>query len=129
METIIIQDTEKDILDILATALELENFKVFTVIDNETNLLGMIAKLRPHIVMLDYRLEGLDCIRICREIKASHPHLPVVAMSCNSNINEVYDRNGFDDYIEKPFDLDYLYEVLRKHIPKHENRSQVSAIG
>ncbi|MGF7040333.1 response regulator [Mucilaginibacter lappiensis] len=129
METIIIQDTEKDILDILTTALELENFKVFTVMDDETNLLGMIAKFRPHVVILDYRLEGTDCIRICREIKARHAHLPVVAMSCNSNINEVYDREGFDDYIEKPFDLDHLYEVLRKHIPKHEKHSQVCANG
>lgn len=116
METIIIQDTEKDILDILTFALELEHFKVFTVMDQETDLLGMIARIRPHVVVLDYRLEGGDCQRICRKIKTRYPHLPVVAMSCNSNINEVYDRHGFDDYIEKPFDLDNLYKVLRKHI-------------
>jgi DNA-binding NtrC family response regulator len=129
METIIIQDTDKDILDILTAALELEHFKVFTVMDDETNLLGMIARHRPHVIVLDYRLDGKECIRICREIKVRYPHLPVVAMSCNSNINEVYDRDGFDDYIEKPFDLDYLYEVLRKHIPKHEKRPQISANG
>jgi DNA-binding NtrC family response regulator len=129
METIIIQDTEKDILDILTTALELEHFKVFTVMDDETNLLGVIAKLRPHVVVLDYRLDGKDCIRICREIKAHYPHLPVVAMSCNSNINQVYDQYGFDDYIEKPFDLDHLYQVLRKHIPKPVKRQQAGATG
>lgn len=118
METIIIQDTDKDVLDVLTAALELEHFKVFSVMSDEPGLLSMIGKVRPHVVMLDYRLEGEDCKRICREIKNRYPHLPVVAMSCNSNINEVYDRHGFDDYIEKPFDLDHLYVVLRKHIPK-----------
>jgi len=118
METIIIQDTEKDVLDVLTAALELEHFKVFSVMDYKTDIIRMIGRIRPHVVILDYRLEGEECKRICREIKKRYPHLPVVAMSCNSNINEVYDRHGFDDYIEKPFDLDHLYEVLRKHIPK-----------
>lgn len=120
METVIIQDTNKDILDVLTTALELEHFNVFTVMDDEPDLLGMINKLRPHVVVLDFRLEGTECVRICREIKARYPHLPVVAMSCNSNINELYDKHGFDDYIPKPFDLEHLYNVLRKHIPKQE---------
>jgi DNA-binding NtrC family response regulator len=127
METVIIQDTDKDILDILTTALELEHFKVFTVMEQESDLLNMIARLRPHVVVVDYRLEGKDCIRICREIKVRYPHLPVVAMSCNSNINEVYDRHGFDDYIPKPFDLEHLYEVLRRHIPKKTNKRSVNA--
>jgi DNA-binding NtrC family response regulator len=127
METVIIQDTDKDILDILTTALELEHFKVFTVMEQESDLLNMIARLRPHVVVVDYRLEGKDCIRICREIKVRYPHLPVVAMSCNSNINEVYDRHGFDDYIPKPFDLGHLYEVLRRHIPKKTNKRSVNA--
>jgi DNA-binding NtrC family response regulator len=68
--------------------------------------------------MLDYRLDGKVCIEICQQIKASYPHLPVIAMSCNNNINNVYDQYGFDDYIPKPFDLDMLYRTLRKHIPQ-----------
>lgn len=127
METVIVQDTNKDILEILTTALELEHFKVFTVLDQDCDLLNMISRLRPHVVMLDYRLEGKDCIRICHEIKVHYPHLPVVAMSCNSNINEVYDKHGFDDYIPKPFDLEHLYEVLRKHIPKKFKKQSLSA--
>jgi DNA-binding NtrC family response regulator len=129
METIIIQETDKDILDVLTTALELEHFTVFTVMDYETDLLGMIGKHRPHVVILDYRLDGQNCIRMCGQIKARYPHLPVVAMSCNSNINEVYDQQGFDDYIKKPFDLDHLYQVLRKHIPKQVTQRQLGAAG
>jgi DNA-binding response OmpR family regulator len=86
----------------------------------ERNFMDMIAELKPHVIMLDYRLDGKHCVDICHQIKAAYPHLPVIAMSCNSNINDEYDRHGFDDYISKPFDLDKLYAVLRKHIPKQE---------
>jgi CheY-like chemotaxis protein len=92
METIVLQETDQDFLEV-------------------------IDKARPHVVILDYRLSGEDSQQVCREIKKRYPHLPVLAMSCNSNINEVYDQHGFDGYIPKPFDLEELYAVLRRYIP------------
>jgi DNA-binding response OmpR family regulator len=120
METVIIQDTDQSILDILTIALQMENFHVYSVLDCDGNFMDIIATLKPHVIMLDYRLDGKMCVQICHEIKESYPHLPVIAVSCNSNINDEYDKHGFDDYIPKPFDLDNLYAVLRKHIPKRE---------
>jgi DNA-binding NtrC family response regulator len=116
METIIIQETDRDILEVLYAALELEGFRVYALADYDADFLKVIEQARPHVVMLDFRMTGENCKALCREIKARYPHLPVVAMSCNSNIDEVYDKHGFDDYIPKPFDLARLYEVLRKHI-------------
>ncbi|MFA6083526.1 response regulator [Mucilaginibacter sp.] len=121
METIIIQDTDQDILDILYTALELEGFRVYGLNSCGEDFIELIGMARPHVVMMDYRLSGENCIRACREIKARYPHLPVLALSCNSNINEVYSRSGFDGYIEKPFELDQLYGILRKYIPQQDN--------
>ena len=115
---IILQETDPDILQILKYALEEEQFSVYAVLELDSNFLEMIDKLRPHVIMLDYRLDGQSCLNICGQIKARYPHLPVIAMSCNQNINEVYDRQGFDDYIAKPFDLDGLYATLRKYIPR-----------
>ncbi|MFI5139479.1 MAG: response regulator [Sphingobacteriales bacterium] len=123
METVIIQDTDQSILDILTIALQMEYFQVYSVLDYDSNFIDMIAKLKPHLVMLDYKLDGKICVKICHQIKNVYPHLPVIALSCNSNINDEYDRHGFDDYIPKPFDLDNLYAVLRKHIPIQEAKN------
>jgi DNA-binding response OmpR family regulator len=120
METIIIQDTDEAILDILTVALKMEHFQVYSVLDCDSNFLDLIEELKPHVIMLDYRLDGKDCIQICHQVKAKYPHLPVIALSCNNNINDVYSKFGFDDYIPKPFDLDLLYSILRKHIPKKQ---------
>ena len=105
-----------------------EGFKVHAVLNCDHDFLSMIHNLRPHVIMLDYRLKGEDCIRICQEIKAVYPHLPVLAISCNNNINDVYSKFGFDGYITKPFDLDNLYIILRKHIPKQKANNEANTV-
>jgi DNA-binding response OmpR family regulator len=123
MDKIIVQDNDKSVLDVLTLALEMEGFQVCAMQSCDDNILSMIEEMRPHIVMLDFRISGEDCIAICTKIKAKYPHLPVLAISCNTNIQEQYSQFGFDGYIEKPFDLDLLYRILRSHIP---NRDEVS---
>jgi DNA-binding response OmpR family regulator len=117
MEKIIVQDTDPDVL---TQALELENFQVYALNELETDFMQLIDDFRPHVIMLDYRLSGKRTIEIFNEIKSKYAHLPIIALSCNHNINTVAIELGFDDYIRKPFDIDLLYEILRKHIPKKE---------
>jgi len=118
METIIVQDTDKHVLEVLTLALELENFNVYPLQDCEANFIELIEQQRPHVVMLDFRIDGKKCMEILKMIKASYPTLPVIAMSCNNNINTVAHASGFDGYLEKPFDFDLLYRILRKHITR-----------
>lgn len=122
METIIVQDTDQAVLEMLTTALEMADFIVCPVMDFDEDFLGLIEQARPHVVILDYRLSGYRCLEVLRNIKGKYPNLPVIATSCNSNIQTEYNKLGFDDYIEKPFDLDLLYRILREHIPEPENK-------
>jgi DNA-binding response OmpR family regulator len=116
MDTVVIQETDREIMDVLTLALEMEGFEVHPVIDFDDKFLDIIEEVRPHVVLLDYRLSGEHCIEMCHEIKNRYPHLPVIALSYNNNIQQEYNRKGFDDYIKKPFDLDVLYSILRFHI-------------
>jgi DNA-binding response OmpR family regulator len=114
---VLVQETDESILEVLTLALQDEGFSVMGRLGCDEGFMEEIDKFRPHVIMLDYRLNGVDSIRICELIKKTHPHLPVLALSCNSNIHLEYDAKGFDDYIKKPFDLKVLYKILRKHIP------------
>lgn len=117
---ILIQDTDTDIREILRFVLEENHFHVMALVDCE-NIDRHITAFKPHIVMLDYKISGTECIRAHQVIKASYPGLPVIAMSCNGNIQDTYKESGFANYILKPFDLDELCRTLNKHlaIPKH----------
>jgi DNA-binding response OmpR family regulator len=114
---IIVQETDRDVLEILAYALEQGGFNVYPLLNCDENFLTIIEETKPHVVILDFKLKGEECLRVLRDIRSRYPHLPVIAASCNSNINDEYDRLGFSDYIPKPFDLAALYLTLRKYIP------------
>jgi DNA-binding response OmpR family regulator len=121
MDKILVQETDQDILDILAIVLKQGGYKVMTTIGCD-EILDQIDQFRPHMVMLDYKLKGHECIKAYREIRGKYPHLPVIALSCNSNIHSEYSKVGFDGYIEKPFDIDHMYSILREHMPHHNNQ-------
>lgn len=117
METIIVQETDSDVLDMLTYALQEGGFNVYPLLTCEEDFMDIIKQTTPHVVVLDFKLKGEEAMRVLQEIRVRYPHLPVIASSCNNNINEEFDRAGFDDYITKPFDLEALYRILRKHIP------------
>ncbi len=125
MQKVLLQDTEKEILDLMTVALRLEGFTVYPLINCDEDFLFVIDQTRPHVVVLDFKIDGASCLEALKKIRASYPHLPVIATSCNSNINEVYSKYGFDDYIPKPFDIDLLYDILRKHINSKEDSSSL----
>ena len=123
MSTIIIQETDEHVLEVLKEALNLEHYSVYALQECDDNFIELIEKARPHVVMLDYRLDGKRCLEIFKEIKDLYPHLPLIALSCNHNINTVASEIGFDDYIPKPFDLDHLYTTLRRFIPEPKGKT------
>ena len=116
-EKILVQDADESVLDVLTLALKAEGFNVIPVQNSDDKIIDLIDQVRPHVVMLDYRLSGESCIEICHRIKEKYPYLPVIALSCNVNIKESYVKDGFDSYIPKPFDLDLLYRILRDNLP------------
>lgn len=115
METIIIQEPDSSIREVLKLALEAEDFNVLARSKCEDRLLTLIQISRASLVILDFLITGEECIKMGQMIKAAHPNLPVLVMSCNSNIKDIYRSYGFDDYIEKPFDLDVLCQTVRQY--------------
>lgn len=112
---ILVQDPDPDIRAILKIALEQEDFVVLTASDPKA-ILDMIGNFLPELVVLDYRFTGQGAVETCQKLKSRYPELPVLAFSCNADIDQVYAGKGFDGYIKKPFDIDELYAVLRKHL-------------
>ena len=114
MNTIVLQDNEKDLLDLLAFVLREEGYVVHVTSTLDEHILELIADAKPHVVMIDYKLNGQDAIEACHLIRALYPDLPIIATSCNSQIKDKYQSDGFDDYLEKPFNLAALIDLARR---------------
>jgi DNA-binding response OmpR family regulator len=116
METIMVQEEDAATLEVLTIALQMERFQVCGLTAYNDNVLDMIRLHRPKLVLLDCRLSNYSGKQICHWIKSHFRNLPVIALSCDNHIDEHYRQLGFDDYLKKPFDLDQLYQVVRKQL-------------
>ena len=87
MENIVVQDNDPDLLEVLTIALKDAGYNVFST-EGCQDLLRHIDEFRPHVVMLDFKLSGKECIEAYKLIRGKYPHLPVIASSCNSDFHK-----------------------------------------
>lgn len=114
MAKLFIQENEQEIAEILCIALEMENYETMTVLGYDADFIKLIGGFKPNLVMLDYKLEGEQCRSLGQLIRKHFPRMPQLAMSCTSGLQNNYQEHGFDECLPKPFDLDYLYQLLKK---------------
>ena len=118
METIMVQEPDAALLDVVSTALQMDGYRVYSLTDAHENIPEMIRRYRPKLILLDCWLRNSTAKQVAHWIKSLFPRLPVIAFSCDNHIDQEYRRLGFDGYLKKPFDLDVLYRVVSEHLPK-----------
>jgi DNA-binding response OmpR family regulator len=124
METIMIQETDAATLDVIGTALQMEGYRVYSLTDQHENMLEMISRHHPKLILLDCWLSHHTGREIAHWIKAHFPLLPVIAFSCDNHIGQEYRQLGFDGYLKKPFDLNRLYRIIRKCLSMRRRRQR-----
>ncbi len=120
-ERILIVDDDQQVVDFIIRALgegeEGEMRELETAADGfEAGL--KIASFKPHLIVLDLMMPGLDGFKVCEQVK-SDPEtehikiLIVTAYGSEENIERVL-QLGADDYLIKPLDVEELRKRVRK---------------
>ncbi len=117
MNKVLIIDDDEAILEAVRIAVESEGYEVKTLIDGE-NAKEYIRTYHPDLVLLDLLLSGKDGSEITRELKseADLKTVPIVIVSAHPAARVTALESGADDFLAKPFDLDELFTLLKKHI-------------
>jgi len=68
METILVVDDEKDILELVGYNLEQEGYSIFKAADG-SSALKLAKKKHPHLIILDLMLPKLSGIEVCKILK------------------------------------------------------------
>lgn len=105
---ILIVDDDENIAELISLYLIKECFDTEIAINGE-EALDKFKTYRPHLILLDIMLPGIDGYDVCREIRKSS-NVPVIMLSAKG---EVFDKVlglkiGADDYMVKPFDSNEL---------------------
>ncbi len=109
-------DDENDILEVIAIILKMRGFEVVTF-NNAENLLERIKQTKPDLVLLDVQLGSYDGRQLCKNIKEveEHTHLPVILFSANKLYEPDLEKSQCNDFIEKPFEVDYFISRITHH--------------
>ena len=82
--------------------------------------LSMLAAESPDLVLLDIIMPGMDGLEVLRGIKSQRPELPVIMVTSTSLIDHAIAalREGADDFVRKPVDLDALGHSVERVLHK-----------
>ena len=77
---VLMVDDEPDFTAPIAFWLRTQGYQVTTAISGEEGL-RMIREAAPHVVFLDINMPGLNGLDTLREIRRTHPQLPVIMVT------------------------------------------------
>jgi len=111
-QILIIEDDE-EILKVLETVLEYNEFGV-TAISDTDDIIESIAQYQPDLILTDFLLTGLNGGEICQRVKSNKDtcHIPVILISAYPELAVSFGKFGFDAFINKPFNIGDLVETI-----------------
>lgn len=122
---ILIFDDDKDILNICSIILQGKGYEVFTS-PSCKNLFEVILSAVPAVIVMDNKIPETGGVAATRLIKSDPrtSHIPVILFSANTHIARLTEEAGADLYLQKPFDITELEEILEKTILKQQDYSE-----
>ena len=117
-QILIIEDDE-DILQVLETVLEYNDFSV-KGLNRTDDIFKSIDAYKPDLVLTDYLLSGTNGGKICQLIKGNKDtcHIPVILISAYPELASSLGSFGFDAFITKPFDINVLVKRIQELVNK-----------
>lgn len=117
MQTILIIEDEKSILDILAFNLSREGFATETALDGKAGLTKALS-LSPDLILLDVMLPEMDGFEVLRHIREHNPIVPIVMLTAREELTDKVTglELGADDYVTKPFSMRELLARVRANL-------------
>jgi DNA-binding NarL/FixJ family response regulator len=114
---VVIADDHRLVLDGIRRALEADgDFEIVGETQTGTQVLPLVARTSPDLVLLDVRMPHMDGLACLDEIRRRHPDVKVVMLSASSSseLVEAALRRGAAAYIVKTVDPDDLPATLRQ---------------
>ena len=102
---VLVVDDDAGLLRLLTIRLNAAGFEVRTA-EEGRQALSQLDVFRPHVVVTDLRMDGMDGMALFEAIHARSPTLPVIILTAHGTIPDAVDatQRGVFDYLTKPFD-------------------------
>jgi len=125
---ILLVDDEEDILMFLSYNLEKEGYSVKTAL-NGSQALDILKEYKPHLVLLDIMMPGMNGIEVCKKIREEellNDTLICFLTARSESFTQISALDsGGDDFISKPIKpkvfLSRINALMRRHPSKEDS--------
>lgn len=110
---ILVVDDEASVRELFSAVFIEAGYELITA-DGGTEALKILQIEEIDVIFLDLKLFGMNGIELCRQIRQTKPISIIYAMTGWSPLFEIAEcrEAGFDDYFEKPLDMDMLLDLV-----------------
>lgn len=114
-ENMLIVEDEAIMRDSLMDYFSAEGHKVDTAQDGDKSLENVNLK-NYGVMIIDLRLPGRDGLSVLEEVRAKNPAAKVIIITAYPTVETETEamEKGASNYIQKPFELDYLETLIRQ---------------
>ncbi len=112
---VLVVDDDPDMLKLLSAWLGKAGFEVRTC-ESARAALNLLGTERPHVVVTDLYMEGMDGMALLSEIHSRNPLLPVIMLSGQAGIPDAIKAThlGTSAFLTKPVDKQVLIDEIGK---------------
>ena len=106
---ILVVDDEQQLALAVKIRLQSVGYEVVTASDGQQGL-ELVEKERPDLVILDVLMPNMDGYSCLREINArfGRGKVPVIILTARDRMKDLFELEGIEDYVIKPFDHEDL---------------------
>ena len=113
MARILVVDDEPDAVELLRDFLTGKSYEVSTAASGE-EALKKVKKERPHLILLDIRMPGMNGLEVLRRVRQIDQEVGVIIVTAVNEEDTGREalKLGAFDFIVKPLNLEYLERSL-----------------
>ena len=128
-KTILVVDDEKDTRELMARALS-GDYSVTTAADAELAIKALEADPSIALMLSDVRMPGASGIELLKAAKSMRPRLACILLTAYGTVDQAVEamKDGADDFIMKPVDLDQLEARVAKALKTSDLENEVATL-
>lgn len=114
---LLIVDDESGIVEEVRSFFEEEGFEVHTA-DTGKDGIDLIPKVMPDVILIDMKLPDMSGLNVLKACKATSPNTKTIVNTgyVDQVVIDEAERLGRDAFLQKPFNLERLYDEINKLI-------------
>lgn len=115
MKRILVIDDQPEVVELLKDLLEHNKYEVLTASEGVEGL-ARARSHKPDLIILDVAMPVMDGYDFLKELKGDEDlkTVPIVVITGRIQLKDIFEEQGIDDYIMKPFDKKELLTKIKK---------------